>query len=123
MKPLFVTIVLLINLTACATTDSPQQSTAPTDQPGPDVLQVENISSPRQAEVKKIKIAQPGVDPTALLNGILNGVADVAVDGRFESDSLQKENFIHVLIDDAVESTTDVSELQMNQSNPTNIPK
>jgi hypothetical protein len=119
MKQLIITTFLVTNLVACASNSSPKQSETPGDQLHPGDLQEEMISRPKEPEAKRIKIAQPGISP----NTILNGIADVLVDGTLESDSLEKENFVHVLLDDTIEHSARTQHLKRNPPDKNQLPK
>jgi hypothetical protein len=118
MKFLLITSSLIIFLIGCASSKDARIMES-SDQPNTIDLQEQAIHSATKPEVRKVKIAKPGINP----NTLINGVADVLVDGRLESDSLKKENPVHVLIDDAVEKTAELEDTEKNQSNKITMPK
>jgi hypothetical protein len=118
MKHLLMISTLSICLISCASTQKEKPLSRNSSNPNPISIQEETIASTTKPEVRKVKIAKPGINP----NTILNGVADVLVDGELESDSLKKENAIHVLIDDAVENTAEMEDTE-NQTNKIKTPR
>jgi hypothetical protein len=119
MKQVFIISALIISLMGCASTKDTKQTTETIDQSNSIALHEEAVPGANKPEVRKVKIAQPGISP----NTILNGVADVLVDGSLESDSLKKKNTIHVLIDDAVEKTGEMEDTEKDQFNTIKMPK
>jgi hypothetical protein len=119
MKSLLITSTFIISLIGCTSTQDTKQTTESIDQSNAIALYEESVPGTTKPEVRKVKIAKPGINPDTLING----VADVLVDGRLESDSLKKENPVHVLIDDAVEKTAELEDTEKNQSNKITMPK
>jgi hypothetical protein len=119
MKEMLIASTLIFILTACSSTEMVNKAATSTYDTNSGELHEQQIPGSKKPERKKVHIAQPGIST----NTILNGVADVMIDGRLESDSLKKKNAIHVLIDDAVESTGDIEDLKANQPNKIKIPK
>lgn len=106
MKSFFISSLMILSLIGCASSKESRQITKPDD--SSPAISEEVIPTPAKTpEVKKVKVAKPGIDPLKVANGVANGIADLWVDGELESDSLDKENPVHVLIDDVVETTAE----------------
>lgn len=120
MKKILALNLIMISLMGCASSKESNQ-TATTDQANSITLQEETISGPTNTpEVKKVKIAKHGlINPTTVANGVI----DVMVDGRLESDSLEKENPVDVLIDDWVEKTAEDIDTQKEKPQTIRVPK
>lgn len=109
MKSFFISSLMIFSLTGCASSKEPRQITTP-EESSPAISE-EVIPIPTKApEVKKVKVAKPGIDPLK----VANGIADLWIDGELESSSLDKENPVHVLIDDAVETTAEHMDTERN---------
>jgi hypothetical protein len=119
MQKIFLLSLLTISLMACASPKEANQVT--THESNPVTLEEETIPGPtKEPEVKKVKVAKHGfINPAT----VTNGVVDVMVDGRLESDSLEKENPVHVLIDDWVEKTAEDIDTQKEKPNTIRMPK
>ncbi len=103
MKYLLITSMSIF-LISCASTKREKELSEKSSNPNPITIQEETIASRIKPEVRKVTIARPGIDS----NKILNGAADLFVDGELESDSLKKRNAVEVIIDDAVEETAEI---------------
>lgn len=103
MKYLFLTTVLVANLTACSTSSIPQQSAMPNNQLSIEDIQEEVISHSKEREAKKIKIAQSGIgiqfDPIMIPIVALNVLIDLA-DGDLNGASLTPKHPLEVWLDD-----------------------
>jgi hypothetical protein len=119
MQKILALNLIVISLMGCASSKEANQITT-TDQ-ADSVLQEETIPGPTQKpEVRKVKVAKHGlINPTT----VANGVVDVMVDGRLESDSLEKENPVDVLIDDAIEKTAEDIDTQKEKPDTIKMPK
>ncbi len=120
MQKILALNLIMISLIGCASSKESNQI-ATTDQADSVTLQEETIPGPTQKpEVRKVKVAKHGlINPTT----VANGVVDVMVDGRLESDSLEKENPVDVLIDDAIEKTAEDIDTQKEKPNTIRMPK
>lgn len=120
MQKILALNLIMISLIGCASSKESNQI-ATTDQANSITLQEETIPGPTNTpEVRKVKVAKHSlIKPTT----IANGVADVLVDGRLESDSLEKENPVHVVIDDWVEKTAEDVDTQKEKPDAIRMPK
>lgn len=119
MHKILLLSITLTSLAACAPAKESNQVT--TNVSNPATLQEETIPGPiKEPEVKKVKVARHGlINPTK----VANGVVDVMVDGRLESDSLEKENPVDVLIDDWVEKTAEDIDTEKEKKQIITMPK
>ena len=119
MQKILALNLIMISLMGC--TSSKESSQVVTNESNPVTLQEETIPGPtKEPEVRKIAVAKHGlINPTK----VANGVVDVMVDGRLESDSLEKENPVHVLIDDVVEKTAEDIDTQKEKPQTIRMPK
>ena len=119
MQKIFLLSLLTISLMACASPKETNQITTNESNSAP--LEEETIPGPtKEPEVRKVAVAKHGlINPTK----VANGVVDVMVDGRLESDSLEKENPVHVLIDDVVEKTAEDIDTQKEKPQTIRMPK
>ncbi len=119
MQKLVVFNLTLICLMGCTSSQESRQITN-SDKSIPAISE-EAIPGPTNtsSEVKKVKVAKPGIDPMKVANGIV----DVWVDGRLETDLLDKENPVHVLVDDAIETSAEHLDTERNYENRTETSK
>lgn len=119
MQKFLVLSLLTIGLMGCVSSKESNFITA--DHSSPTRLEEKTIPGPiKVPEVRKISIAKPGIINATK---VANGVVDVLVDGRLESDSLEKENPVQVLIDEAVEKTAENIDTEKERSNTVKMPK
>ncbi len=98
MKYLFLTTVLVANLTACSTSSIPQQSAMPNNPLSAEDIQEEVIFRSKEREARNIKIAQPGIyiDPVVAVTLIV----DALIDGDLSTLSLDGKTPVEVWLDD-----------------------
>lgn len=103
MKYLFLTTMLVANLTACSTSSSPQQSAMPNNPLSAEDIQEEVIFRSKEREARKIKIAQSGIgiqfDPIMIPLVALNVLIDLA-DGDLNGASFTPKHPLQVWLDD-----------------------
>lgn len=108
MKQKLVIFAFALTLAGCSATEPTSNKTIYSKNSLIGELEEQSVPGSKKPEIKKVHIARPGISTGTLLNG----VTDILVDGRLESDSLNKKNAVHVLIDDAVENTGEIDDVK-----------